>query len=123
MKWISAAVVSVALAGLLPLEGRAAFNITWDTGQPITPAAGKVTGTGTFSIDDTWTLTSMTIYAYPVTGGSSEMQPCSHPSPPAFSGMIVGLPTGEYYIIATLVESKGMAMQTTSTKPVALKVP
>ena len=34
MKWISAVVLAVVLAGLFPVEGRAACTVTWSAGFP-----------------------------------------------------------------------------------------
>ncbi len=124
MKKISAVVVAVALAGLLPLEGRAS-NVTWDKGQPTSPAAGQVSGTGTFMVDPGWTLYSLTITAVNANGGASDTDPCTV-NAPAFSGLIVGLPTGSYYVYSTLTEVKGTGIQRiysmTTTVPVLVPV-
>jgi len=76
MKWFTAIVVAIAMAALFPLQGRAAFDLSWGTGQPTSPGAGMVTGTGTFHVDTGYTVFQFIIFATPVAGGQSDMQPC-----------------------------------------------
>ena len=95
-----------------------AGDVTWGPtrmglAQPNSPAAGKVSGSGTYHLDGGFNVTEMTIYADPVLGGTSGSNPCVYNSPPDFSGSIVGLPAGDYNVHVHLKGTKPGLIVTT----------
>lgn len=121
MKWISAIVVAVVLAVLLPVEGRAACTITWNTNQPVSIAAGQVSGVGTYALDTGYSVQMMTMYAVNTLGGPGGSTACSFAGG-SFTAEITGLPTGTYTIVVQMVARNGTMIQTVNTKPVNIPV-
>jgi hypothetical protein len=100
MKRLSTVVLALALLGLFATGARAA-SITWDTGQPTSPAAGKINGTGTYTLGNGERAANVTMYASLAGGGQGGQVACTY-SNGNWNGTITGLATGTYNVYTRL---------------------
>src|SRR5207245_1603314 len=102
----------ILLAALLVLfgvqQGQAtnlveATTIKFDTGQPMSPAAGKVNGSGSYTLATGWTLVDVKMYATKAAGGEGGQANCTtNACEKSWNGQIAGLPGGTYDIFARI---------------------
>ncbi len=65
---VHAALLSLSLTVLVSAKALAVNTVSWGSGQPTT-AAGKITGSGTYTRDDGWSAGPPVMTAYPTGGG------------------------------------------------------
>ncbi len=121
MKRISLLVIALVFLLALSSRAQAADNtISFDSGQPTSPAAGKITATGTYTSDPAWTVSKITLIASRQ-GGQSNCQFGSG----NWSGSIINLPGGTYNVFARMLLIKGGLQQNidTETKEVMVAAP
>jgi hypothetical protein len=101
-----------------------AQSISFDSGQPTSPAAGKISATGTFDVGTGNTLNSIILFAHLPNGGEGGQQKCNT-NAPNWDGTITGLMSNKTYDVfarMTYVDSSGTVHTLdTPTKTVKVK--
>jgi hypothetical protein len=118
MRRIRTLLVFVVL--LLLASSARADSISFDTGQPTSPAKGKVSATGSVTLDTGHAVTSVTMYVF-IPGGPGAAVSCMvDQKNSTWSGTQAGLPTGTYTVVVRAVISGATFDSFTTVKTIAV---
>jgi hypothetical protein len=102
MKRVSTMVIGSAVLFLLPSVMRA-DGVTFDAGNPMSPAAGKVAATGSFTLDAGHTCLSVKMIVFIGGMQGKEIDTMVDQTNKTWGGMVSGLPTGTYTVVIRMV--------------------
>src|SRR5579875_3309093 len=94
------ALVILATVSSLSLPGSVAAqtnSVSWDSGQPQSPAPGKITGSGTYTLAPGWSPQTVILTAIPTNGGEPIIQAGNQPAGGKWGTItMMGVPAGQY---------------------------
>jgi hypothetical protein len=110
MRRISTFVLAVAVvllaATVVDADNTTTATIKFDTGQPTSPAAGKISATGTYTVATGDSILSIKFQACIKGGGSGLQTPATDEGKGNWSANLTGLPGGTYTVTAFITTMK-----------------
>src|SRR5260370_41149430 len=90
-------------------------SVAYDMGQPSSPAAGKVLGSGSLTVAPAETFVSVKMIVYVAGKQGQEVTCMVDQNAKTWSAMAAGLPTGTYPVVMRMITTGGNGNDTFST--------